>query len=99
MSMVERVAMRLCARRHDAANDWHSLGADEREEFRAEARDAIDEMREPTEAMLENTVDERGRMRILEFTTADERSQSFLMPRFTYRAMIDAALSEEEERG
>lgn len=65
------------------------------DDYLALARAAIEAMREPTEGMLNNTVDERGTMRIIEFTSVDERGKSFLMPLFTWRAMIDAALNEQ----
>lgn len=45
---------------------------------------------EPTEAMLANTVDEKGTIRVLDFTTPEERGKAFLMPRYVYRAMIAA---------
>lgn len=46
---------------------------------------------EPTEEMLANTVDDRGRPRILDFTTPEERGEAFIMPRYIYRAMIAAS--------
>lgn len=94
--MVEKVARAIALEHLDpetraavAPNKWVVA-----ESYLNLARAAIEAMREPTEEMLENTVDKRGSMRILEYTTPDERSQPFLMPRFTYRAMIDAALKE-----
>ena len=47
--------------------------------------------REPTEAMLQNTVDAAGTIRVLDFTTPAERAEPFLIARFTYRAMLAAA--------
>jgi hypothetical protein len=46
---------------------------------------------EPTDEMLAATCDENGRMRLLEFTTPEERSKAFLMPRYAYRAMLSAS--------
>lgn len=48
---------------------------------------------EPTPEMLANTVDANGLPRVLDFTTPGERGEAFLMPRYTYRAMLDAAPS------
>ena len=53
--------------------------------------------REPTLEMLANTVDERGVIRVIDFTTPEERSESFLMPLFTWRAMIEAAPTSIQE--
>lgn len=46
---------------------------------------------EPTPEMLQSTVDANGRVRVLDFTKPEERGEAFLMPRFTYRAMLAAA--------
>jgi len=46
---------------------------------------------EPTDEMLAATCDESGRMRLLEFTTPEERSKAFLVPRYAYRAMLSAS--------
>ena len=54
---------------------------------------------EPTQAMLANTVDEKGTIRVLDFTTPEERGKAFLMPRYVYRAMIAARPTEEEKEG
>lgn len=45
---------------------------------------------EPTDAMLENTVDAKGTIRAMDFTTPEERSGPFLLPRYVWRAMIAA---------
>ena len=46
---------------------------------------------EPTEAMLANTVTSDGRMRIMEFTTIEERGEAFMVPRYIWRAMLAAS--------
>lgn len=48
---------------------------------------------EPTDEMLAATCDASGRMRLMEFTRPEERSAPFLVPRYSYRAMVQAARS------
>jgi hypothetical protein len=84
-SMVERVAKALAL----GGQDWLL--------YVPRARAAIGAMREPTEAMLANTVDKNATMRVLEFTSPDERSKPFLVMRYSWRAMIDAALSPSNQ--
>ena len=46
---------------------------------------------EPTSEMLANTVTSDGRMRIMEFTTIEERGEAFMVPRYIWRAMLAAS--------
>jgi hypothetical protein len=41
------------------------------------------------EDMLASTCDDKGRMRLMEFTQPEERSLPFMMPRYAYRAIVD----------
>lgn len=45
---------------------------------------------EPTDEMLEHTVDDDGRPRLLEFTAPAERAGPFVICKFTWRAMGNA---------
>lgn len=81
---------------------WADISADTKSILLAEQRAALAAAeamgwklvpREPTEEMLANTVDTKGTMRLLEFTTPDERSKPFLISRYAHRAMWDAAPS------
>jgi hypothetical protein len=54
--MVERVARALCEQSYAKSDEklpwyWHSETSDERDEWRAMARAAIEAMREPTDRM------------------------------------------------
>lgn len=53
--------------------------------------------REPTGKMLDNITDERGTVRILEFTRVEERGLPHLMSKTIYRAMIAAATEGEKK--
>jgi len=83
-TMVERVARAICASLSDKMNGWDTLGGDEREDFLAAARVAIEAMREPTTKMSD---------------AGDEASASLAISRdssgnYVWQAMIDAALKE-----
>lgn len=84
-SMIERVARRLFWQ-HDGKYaergmpTWESLDDLTRDSFLKDARAAIDEMREPTDAMVE---------------AGDKDTRDWASAETAYRAMIDAAISDD----
>jgi len=93
-SMIERVARAICHERHDEFNNWTTLGEDEKIEFRNEARAAIEAMREPTGAMTAAGIKRSVAWEHGERGCHDEPPHVGEVA--TYRAMINAALLEQQ---
>jgi hypothetical protein len=80
-SMIERVAAAICGEA-----SWSASSDSQKENFRGQAHDAIEAMREPTEIMKRE-----GRL-ALDMTHPDPNLWGS-----EWAAMIDAALAEEIE--
>lgn len=108
-NMINRVAQALwngereiwlnSTKHHDIINE-HYLPFDElsdgrKYELRLIAKTCIRAMREPEEQMLKATCDSNGSMRLMEFTTPEERNKPFLVMRYSWRAMIENAMKDE----
>lgn len=82
--MVEKVAIAIfCARENDTQEMWDRSRGPWKDEYRQQARAAIEAMKEPTEEMV--------------ITGAYVLDQKPSEAKTTYTAMIDAALKEEAQ--
>lgn len=77
--MIERVARAI------GGDVWETCSDRMREQFRAQARMAINAMKEPTPEMISASIE------------ANDRQTSGMTNAWIYGAMIDAALSEKAE--
>jgi len=78
----------------DDCGDWEEMPEMVQTSYKMVARALLPVIRahlEPTSEMLANTVTSDGRMRIMEFTTIEERGEAFMVPRYIWRAMLAAS--------